>query len=243
MVLASVRIFSVLVSARASDTCIDADSTALLQHHGATVSTHRRLENSLYPIHHDGHCGGGWLGPGTNTLQESVTACNAHCNLVVGCGFFAFCDGSNCALSTEGEGDTNCALYTEAGQCPDDGYNAYRRVAFFDPESDVCPIGYSQQENWKLGSAAESWKVGRKGCEFQGVLSVRGSTCLLPAEMATEFCESHSECTGISYTSNPGWRTAFPGLVEISGGDPQGSNGQWDSCVKNIETSEFIDED
>lgn len=141
MVLASVQILAVLVSARASDTCIDDDATALLQgvgrndlkevmkHRGAansTVSTYRRSEGPSYEFVHDGHCAGGWLGG--NSRQGSVAACSAHCNSIDGCGFFAFCDGP-----TGCDGTTDCALYSEAGQCPDDNhwgaYNAYRVTA------------------------------------------------------------------------------------------------------------------
>jgi len=70
---------------------------------------------------HGGHCAGGGLGG--NSHQADIDACAAHCRSNAECHYFAFCDGGAC------DGNTNCAMYTEAGGCPDDNnwgdYEAY----------------------------------------------------------------------------------------------------------------------
>jgi len=75
-----------------------------------------------YSFFHDGHCAGGWIN--ANTRQDTMTSCGLKCRNQAGCNYFAF--------DNEKAG-TNCALYNEAGGCPDDyrfrGYNAFRMDA------------------------------------------------------------------------------------------------------------------
>jgi len=77
-------------------------------------------EGAYYSFFHDGHCAGGWIN--ANTRQDTMTSCSSQCVSQAGCNYFAF--------DNEKPAGTNCALYNEAGGCPDDnhyrGYNAFR---------------------------------------------------------------------------------------------------------------------
>jgi len=100
----------------------------------------------------------------------------------------------------------------------------------FDPDIDLCPTGYTLQSGWKLGSFG--------GCPG----SPRSAHCILPIQSATQFCEANPDCTGISWTTNPGWRGAFPGLAQLGGGAPYGAHNQWHSCTKDIDLEDFLEE-
>jgi len=85
---------------------------------------HQPVVLGAYTHIHGGHCAGGWLGG--NTMQANTDACSAHCRAVDNCHYFAFCGDATDAQCTDG---SNCALYDEAGGCPDDdnwgAYEAY----------------------------------------------------------------------------------------------------------------------
>lgn len=75
-----------------------------------------------YQYVHDGHCADGWInanGDGEDTKGTTFDRCANRCRSYPGCGYFAFKFAGGI-----------CALYTEAGGCPDDGrfreYGAFK---------------------------------------------------------------------------------------------------------------------
>merc|ERR1719356_1367300 len=84
-----------------------------------TTATSDVPTSSRFTFVHDGHCAGGWL---YNPRVANIEGCADKCEdeTARGCGFFAF--------SSSG----TCALYSLAGNCPDDDryadYNAYELI-------------------------------------------------------------------------------------------------------------------
>jgi len=92
---------------------------------GASSSTWETwLNKNAYTFKHDGHCATatatGWMRD--NTQQNTISDCASHCSDRVGCEYFAYAVGSR-----------ECAEYTLAGGCTDDGqwlgYKSYQMLS------------------------------------------------------------------------------------------------------------------
>merc|ERR1711874_538636 len=90
------------------------------------------------------------------------------------------------------------------------------------PQSGSCPYGYTYMKGMAVDDRFDDNTCTR---------TAKKPYCILKAEEAKSFCDSQSRCLGISETSDAGWRSEFPGMVQLGSYEIH-PNSQWDTCKK-----------
>ena len=86
------------------------------------------------------------------------------------------------------------------------------------PQAGLCPAGYILQDG-ALGNYGDCPGTAETGF------------CILPPEDAVDFCNNSVDCSGISETSDPDWRSSHPGRILVGKGSVV-ANEDWKSCIK-----------
>eukprot|EP00928_Gymnodinium_smaydae_P008411 TRINITY_DN13070_c0_g1_i1.p1 TRINITY_DN13070_c0_g1~~TRINITY_DN13070_c0_g1_i1.p1 ORF type:complete len:140 (+),score=22.85 TRINITY_DN13070_c0_g1_i1:446-865(+) len=88
-------------------------------------------------------------------------------------------------------------------------------------EHSACPRGFELASGGTADAAL---------CEE---VTASPGACIVSLASAFDLCAGLQECDGVSWTSNSGWRRAFPGMAML-GRRPVEDHPEWTTCAKHL---------